>query len=216
MANALSPCGIKPVVRPRAETYSTTFHQWLISGVFSMRTLPTTCVISCSVSRVSTHSATGISGHPEAESDMCTSYWVAGPALQRPSRPSAHIAHCDQMLRYRLVVDELFDRLLDQQILTGQPRVVLVQMLAPRSDDERLHECVLALDAAVQPPPRRTGALSRAAHRGDRRQERRLVLRLDTVGRNHQHRAVERLRLERERRLRPVRRRPQIQVAGAG
>src|SRR3954471_18840315 len=161
MENALPPCGIKPVVRPRADTYSTTFHQWFISGVFSMRTLPTTCVISCRVSRVSTHWATGISGHPEAKSDMCASYWVAAPALQRPSRPSAHIAHGDQMLRHRLVVDELLDRLLNHQVLTGQPRVVLAQMLSPRSDDERLHECVLALDAAVESPPRRAGALSR-------------------------------------------------------
>ena len=44
--NPLSAYGISPVVRPRADTYSTTFHQWFISGVFASRTLPTTCVIS--------------------------------------------------------------------------------------------------------------------------------------------------------------------------
>ena len=51
------------VVSPRAVTYSGTFHQWFMTGVRSMRTLPTTWVHSCSVSRVGAHSATGSDGH---------------------------------------------------------------------------------------------------------------------------------------------------------
>src|SRR3954470_3444437 len=55
-------CGISEVVSPRAVTYSVEFHQWLRSGSFASRTLPTTCVYSFSVSRVSCHPATGIEG----------------------------------------------------------------------------------------------------------------------------------------------------------
>ena len=61
--NARSPRGISDVVRPRAVTYSGTFHQWFISGVDAIRTLPTICVHSCNVSRVGAHSATGSAGH---------------------------------------------------------------------------------------------------------------------------------------------------------
>src|SRR6266508_2761986 len=50
------------VVSPRVETYSGTFHQWLTSGVSSMRTLPTIWVHMWSVSRVSFHSSTTNSG----------------------------------------------------------------------------------------------------------------------------------------------------------
>ena len=45
------------VVVPRAETYSGTFHQWFINGVDAIRTLPTICVQSCSVSNVGRCSA---------------------------------------------------------------------------------------------------------------------------------------------------------------
>ena len=55
--------GTSDVVSPRADTYSGTFHQWFVSGVDAMRTLPTTWVHSCSVSRVALHSATGNGGH---------------------------------------------------------------------------------------------------------------------------------------------------------
>src|SRR4051812_23877856 len=60
------------VVRPRALTYSGTFHQWFSLGVFASRTLPTIWVQSCRVSRVADHSATGSDGHRPAD--------VAGPA----------------------------------------------------------------------------------------------------------------------------------------
>ena len=55
-------CGISEVVSPVADTYSGTFHQWLTCGSFAMRTLPTTCVYNCNVSRVSCQSATRIDG----------------------------------------------------------------------------------------------------------------------------------------------------------
>src|SRR3954454_9925203 len=55
-------CGIGDVVSLRAVTYSVAFHQWLRSGSFASRTLPTTCVYSCSVSRVSCHAESGIEG----------------------------------------------------------------------------------------------------------------------------------------------------------
>src|SRR6266550_9081460 len=50
------------VVRPRAETYSVTFHQWLTSGVCFMRILPTICVHMCTVASVSCHSSRMSSG----------------------------------------------------------------------------------------------------------------------------------------------------------
>ena len=73
---ARSPCGISDVVSPRAVTYSGTFHQWFIIGVDAMRTLPTICVHSCSVSRVAPHSATGSAGH------------AADPLTSRSPRPA--------------------------------------------------------------------------------------------------------------------------------
>src|SRR5579872_40130 len=50
------------VVRPRADTYKGTFHQWLTSGVSVMRMCPTICIHMCSVSRVSCQAASGNSG----------------------------------------------------------------------------------------------------------------------------------------------------------
>ena len=38
-----SPYGIGDVVRPRAVTYSVTFHHWFILGASASRILPTTC-----------------------------------------------------------------------------------------------------------------------------------------------------------------------------
>ena len=55
-------CGISEVVSPVADTYSGTFHQWLMCGSFASRILPTTCVYNCKVSRVSCQSATRIEG----------------------------------------------------------------------------------------------------------------------------------------------------------
>src|SRR5260370_37166463 len=62
MSKHRSPDGMADVVRPRAETYSTTFHQWLTSGVSAMRTFPAICVHMWSVSRVSRHSSNGRAG----------------------------------------------------------------------------------------------------------------------------------------------------------
>ena len=44
-------------------TYRGTFHQWLITSVRAIRTLPTSCAQSCMVSHVGDHSATGNAGH---------------------------------------------------------------------------------------------------------------------------------------------------------
>jgi hypothetical protein len=52
-----TPYGMALVVRPRAQTYSGTCHQWLTAGVSVIRTLPTICVHMCSVSSVSFHSS---------------------------------------------------------------------------------------------------------------------------------------------------------------
>src|SRR5438067_9838335 len=60
------------VVRPRAVTYSGTFHQRLASGVNSMRTLPTIWVHICSVSRVARHSFRGSAGQESAEENAGT------------------------------------------------------------------------------------------------------------------------------------------------
>src|SRR5262245_28891464 len=57
------PYGISDVVNPLADTYSGTCHQWFIIGSSASRTLPTTWVHMCSVSRVSCHAETGSSGH---------------------------------------------------------------------------------------------------------------------------------------------------------
>jgi hypothetical protein len=56
------PSGMGEVVRPRAETYSGTCHQWFTRGASSIRTFPSTCVHMCSVSRVSSHASSGSSG----------------------------------------------------------------------------------------------------------------------------------------------------------
>ncbi len=53
--------------------------------------------------------------------------------------------------------------LLDQQVLPGEPGVVLVHVLAPRAHDEGLDERRLVLDAAEQSPLRRPGGGSRSA-----------------------------------------------------
>ena len=47
------------VVRPRASTYSGTFLQWFTLGVSASRSLPTICVHSCRVSRVSWRTLVG-------------------------------------------------------------------------------------------------------------------------------------------------------------
>src|SRR5262245_41781317 len=60
-----SPCRsawISEVVSPRDDTYSDTFHQWLMRGVSVKRTLPTTWSHMCSVSRVSRQSDAARSG----------------------------------------------------------------------------------------------------------------------------------------------------------
>ena len=54
--------GIIDVDSPRAVTYSGTFHQCDVLGVWARRTLPTIWVHSCNVSRVACHSATGNAG----------------------------------------------------------------------------------------------------------------------------------------------------------
>ena len=57
---------IRDVVKPRAVTYSGTFHQWFTVGVWAIRTLPTIWVHRWKVSRVSTQPETGIAGHVPA------------------------------------------------------------------------------------------------------------------------------------------------------
>src|ERR1700674_5406622 len=63
-----SAYGIADVVRPRAETYSGTCHQWLIIGASARRVLPTICVHSWSVSLVSRQASSGSAGHGAAAS----------------------------------------------------------------------------------------------------------------------------------------------------
>src|ERR1700677_1929300 len=50
------------VLRPRALTYSGTFHQWACSGLSARRTLPTICVHMCRVSAVADQSSQRSSG----------------------------------------------------------------------------------------------------------------------------------------------------------
>src|SRR4051794_35405132 len=60
------------VVSPRGDTYSVTCHQWLTIGACARRILPTTCVQSCSVSRVSIQSSTRSAGQPVVTVIMST------------------------------------------------------------------------------------------------------------------------------------------------
>jgi hypothetical protein len=41
MSNTRSPAGMADVVRPRADTYSGTCHQWFIMGASARRVFPT-------------------------------------------------------------------------------------------------------------------------------------------------------------------------------
>src|SRR5260370_36325051 len=58
--------GIGDVPRPRAVTYSGTFHQWFCRGVRASRVLPTICVHICRVDAVASHSCHGSGGHAVA------------------------------------------------------------------------------------------------------------------------------------------------------
>lgn len=60
------------VVRPRASTYSGTFHQWFTLGVSASRSLPTICVHRCRVSRVSSQSATSRAGQAGSRVSMAS------------------------------------------------------------------------------------------------------------------------------------------------
>src|ERR1700757_5047275 len=72
MSNTASRYGTAPVVNPRGLTYNVTCHQWFISGMCTIRILPTICVHICRVSRVAVHSSTSSDGH----------WWVrAGPFM---------------------------------------------------------------------------------------------------------------------------------------
>src|SRR4051812_29852262 len=66
---APEPYGIAEVVSPRAETYSGTCHQWFSAGESAIRTLPTTCVHRCSVSRVGSHASSSSAGHALVSGD---------------------------------------------------------------------------------------------------------------------------------------------------
>ena len=92
--------GISDVVRPRGVTYSGTFHQWLISGVDSIRTLPTICVHNCKVSRVPCQSASGNAGHTASSlmpvnhvaSDRTTDFVPrVSPDVARHATPDSHL-----------------------------------------------------------------------------------------------------------------------------
>ncbi|MCO5571888.1 hypothetical protein L7F22_025636 [Adiantum nelumboides] len=58
ISKAPVPYGTADVVSPRGPTYSVTCHQWLSSGAWAMRILPTIWVHMCRVSRVAVQSAT--------------------------------------------------------------------------------------------------------------------------------------------------------------
>src|SRR3954451_9051892 len=95
---ARSPRGINDVVSPRGVTYSVTFHQWLVIGVDSIRTLPTICVHNCKVSRVPCHSASGSAGHtPSSLMSIIMSHPNVGPHSGSPVSPmlrgTQHRAH---------------------------------------------------------------------------------------------------------------------------
>src|SRR5262245_53720833 len=91
ISNAVVPYGISDVVRPREFTYRVMFHQWLTRGARARRTLPTTWVQRCTVSRVSSHSDNGSAGHDERPDTpaVASSITLHGHG----SRPGPHPSH---------------------------------------------------------------------------------------------------------------------------
>src|SRR5690606_28079897 len=72
------------VVRPRADTYSATCHQWLTIGSSARRTLPTTWVHMCTVSRVSAHGDDARSGQVASSAAVPP---LMPPIVPVPARP---------------------------------------------------------------------------------------------------------------------------------
>src|SRR5579864_6206771 len=91
ISNTRSPYGMAEVVKPRALTYSATFHQWLILGLSASRTLPTICVHMCSVSRVSCHAERGKAGQQTGESETA----VLRTSVMRPLQTDSIVAATD-------------------------------------------------------------------------------------------------------------------------
>ncbi|MNL32318.1 hypothetical protein D3C87_1541620 [compost metagenome] len=84
ISNPSAPCGMSPVVSPRADTRSVTCQPWFSQGVCDSRTLPTICAHSCNVSIVGHSRAADSSGHASARAAILS--LLACPLPQRHAR----------------------------------------------------------------------------------------------------------------------------------
>lgn len=79
---------------------------------------------------------------------------LSGPEKALARANALKSLSADRFPHIRFPVGVSLDGLFDRKILSRQPGVVLMQMVAPGAHDERLHERRLVLDAAELPPLR--------------------------------------------------------------
>src|SRR5262249_15342194 len=133
--NVRSPCGIIEVVSPRAVTYSGTCQEWFVQGVWTSRTLPTTCVQRCSVAQVSRQSSKGSGGHTSSSMPPSTTPRPAGrqgPRALTNERLSRY-QPTPMLVHLGLVQERVADQVPDREAVVWGDGVLTYADLSARS-----------------------------------------------------------------------------------